>query len=336
MMCFQRKSFTSASYVIGIGLTAFVFLSGEMNSQPPGKGKKGQFNDPSFVADRDVFRDLLDQRKNIRRTVKQLTNGVETLTESDSPDVTKKIQEHVEAMHKRVSDGRGIHLRDPLFAEIFRRNRQITMEVVKTEKGVKVTEISTDPNVARLIQAHAEVVSRFIENGFEEVHQNHAAPSVKSELAYPVIKGYGGVVPLPKSAEQPRKGVKVVFDVTGGGGLSELNKGVERAARLLNLYGTAGLAPTDVKIAVVLHGDATKVSLDDASYAKRFGGETNPNQRLFTELDKAGVEVLVCGQSLHAKGYSVDEVTRSIRIALSAMTAVSNRQADGFVYLPAP
>lgn len=333
-MCRSRKIMMAAC-VIGIGLT-FLFVSSEMNSQPPGKGKKGQFNDPSFIADRDVFHELLDHRKSIRRTVKPLANGVETLTESDSPAVAKKIQEHVDAMHKRVTEGRGIHLRDPLFAELFRHHRQITMAVVKTEKGAKVTETSSDPHVAKLIQAHAEVVSRFIENGYEEVHRNHAVPSVKSDLAHPIIKGAGGIVPLPKAVEQPRKGLKLVFDVTSGGGPSEVNKGLERAARLLNLYGTAGLGASDVTIAVVLHGEAAKSSLDDVHYAKRFGIEANPNLALLSELDKAGVEVVVCGQSLHAKGFAMDEVARPIRIALSAMTAVSNRQADGFVYFPVP
>ena len=34
--------------------------------------------------------------------------------------------------------------------------------------------------------------------------------------------------------------------------------GLEYVAGLLNLYGAAGLKATDVKIVVVLHGEATK------------------------------------------------------------------------------
>lgn len=141
-------------------------------AQPFGKGK----NDPAFTADREVFQYLLSNRKDIRRDVKKLDDGVETLTESDKAEVAKKIQEHAEAMHKRVKDGKGIHLRDPLFAELFRNYDKITMTVEKTGKGVKVKETSADKRVAKLIQAHADVVSKFIENGHAEVMKNHTVP----------------------------------------------------------------------------------------------------------------------------------------------------------------
>jgi uncharacterized phosphosugar-binding protein len=53
------------------------------------------------------------------------------------------------------------------------------MTFEKTTKGVKVTETSDDRDVIKLIQAHAEVVSKFIENGYDEVHKNHEVPNKK-------------------------------------------------------------------------------------------------------------------------------------------------------------
>jgi len=50
------------------------------------------------------------------------------------------------------------------------------MKVERTKKGVRVVETSADPHVAKLIQAHADVLNRFIANGFAEVRSNHAAP----------------------------------------------------------------------------------------------------------------------------------------------------------------
>ncbi len=58
--------------------------------------------------DQDVFHYLLEHHQSIRREVKNLPDGVETLTESDSPEVAAKIQEHVAAMHARVKTGRGL------------------------------------------------------------------------------------------------------------------------------------------------------------------------------------------------------------------------------------
>ena len=45
-----------------------------------------------------------------------------------------------------------------------------------TKNGVKVVETSDDPYVAKLIQAHAEVVNLFLKNGRTEMRQNHQPP----------------------------------------------------------------------------------------------------------------------------------------------------------------
>jgi hypothetical protein len=47
---------------------------------------------------------------------------------------------------------------------------------VKLEPTLRVTETSDDPYVTKLIQAHAAVVTKFIESGHEEVRKNHATP----------------------------------------------------------------------------------------------------------------------------------------------------------------
>jgi hypothetical protein len=124
-----------------------------------------------------LFHFLLANGNQIRREVKELANGVETVTESDDPAVAAKIQEHVEAMYRRVNQRRPIHLRDPLFRELFRNSDKISMKHDKTDNGVHVIETSTDPYVARLLQEHAKVVSLFIKNGNAEARKNHAVPA---------------------------------------------------------------------------------------------------------------------------------------------------------------
>ena len=131
-------------------------------------------------------------RKSIGRS-NELDNGVETVTESDQPEVAKKIQEHVAAMHKRVQEGRGLRYWDDLFVAIFRKHASITMSVENTEKGVRVNETSDDPTVVALIQAHAEVVSKFVAHGFEEAHRNHPVPPAATAK----------LVPSPEEAVEP-------------------------------------------------------------------------------------------------------------------------------------
>lgn len=150
------------------------------------------------------------------------------------------------------------------------------------------------------------------------------------KFEYPIIEGYGGVVPLADAVEPPTKGTKVVFDVTGVA--AETGKPVpalERAAVLLNLAGVSGLKATDVEIVLVLHGDATFAALDDATYRLKVG-RANENAELIARLKKAGVKLMVCGQSLKKKGLETTSVRSEFSVAASALTAVLNHQQRGF------
>ncbi|MCA9083297.1 MAG: DsrE family protein [Planctomycetaceae bacterium] len=141
----------------------------------PGGGEHGQ-GDDQFEEDHNVFFYLLEHRDQIDRTVTNLPNGIETLTESKDSEVAGKIREHVAAMYDRVENGKGIHMRDPLFREIFTHAAKIKMELKDTERGVLVRETSDDPYVAKLLQEHAKTVNLFIKNGFSEMPKNHPLP----------------------------------------------------------------------------------------------------------------------------------------------------------------
>jgi hypothetical protein len=135
-------------------LSCVAGFSGLVGAQPPfqGKGK-----DPAQKADMELFHYLLEHRAEIRRSIIKRSDGVETVTESDNPKVTEKIQAHVASMKKRVEERRPIHRRDPLFDAIFQNADKIEFRWMRTAKGAKVVETSKDAYVAKLIQAHAEV-----------------------------------------------------------------------------------------------------------------------------------------------------------------------------------
>lgn len=195
-----------------------------------------------------------------------------------------------------------------------------------------------DVFVSEVIQAgfrkSREVKGLLKENYFIEFVKS-SAPSL-NPLEYPLISGYGGIVRVPNAAESVRKGTKVVFDVTADASPTSVNKGIERAARLLNLAAAAGLKTSDVQITVVLHGDATKSALDEDFYKARFQTDQNPNLALIRELKKAGVELFVCGQALNYKGFPLSTVTKDVSVADAALSVMVNRQLDGFAYLPVP
>ncbi|WP_298861393.1 DsrE family protein [uncultured Gimesia sp.] len=302
-----------------------------------GRGGQGQ----AHARDHEIFRFLLTNHMKIKRTVKELPNGVNTLTESDDPQIAAKIQEHVGWMKSRVEKHEPIRLRDPLFAELFRHTDKIKMEYQKTAKGVRVIETSADPYVAKLIQSHAKAVSGFVKHGFREAMKNHPVPkqnkSPKSDQVQyinPVIKQYGKVVKLPGAAQQPRKGSKLCVDLTRGGDADQLNPAIEKVARFVNIYEGAGKSSVTAQIALILHGDATLAVLNDDAYAKRFGTKGNPNLDCLHELHEAGVEIYVCGQSLIGKGGKQEDLVVFSKMAVSALTAIVNLQADGYGYVP--
>jgi hypothetical protein len=119
---------------------------------------------------------LLDNGDKITRTVRELPNGVETVTESSDPAIAAKIREHVGAMYRRIEERRPIHARDPLFRELFQHTEKIVMRSERTDGGVRVVETSDDAYVAALIKEHAAVVSKFIANGRAEAMRNHPVP----------------------------------------------------------------------------------------------------------------------------------------------------------------
>ncbi len=174
--------------------------------------------------------------------------------------------------------------------------------------------------------------------GFGRGMRIHAPQSdqaaLRNDLEYPVIASHGGVLRLPNAAMQPRAGTKLLVDLTSGSDPDKLNGGLVKVAKYANVYAGAGAEPADVKIAVVFHGDATLVVLAADAYSARFKTDGNPNLQVLQQLREAGVEMFVCGQSLLAKGATVDQVADSVKTAVSAITAVVNLQADGYAYVP--
>jgi hypothetical protein len=162
-----------------VSIMATTLVAGGAIGQPhhggPGRAQ-GMMSDPEGRADMQVFRFLLDHRAEIRRTVREVAGGVETVTESDNPEIAARIQEHVAAMYRRLKESRPIHSRDPLFAELFRHADKITMKSEKTRGGLRVTETSRDPYVTRLIRSHADVVTAFLKNGHPEMMKSHPLP----------------------------------------------------------------------------------------------------------------------------------------------------------------
>lgn len=157
------------------------------------------------------------------------------------------------------------------------------------------------------------------------------------ERVFPVIKGYGGVMPSPSAANRPDPGIdyKVVFNITKAAPREGAqNVSLSKVARFLNLLGEDGIRPTAGKVVAVVHGEATPIVLSKEAFAARFGGRANPDAELIARLKAAGSPVHVCAQALAGQGYAPGEVSSDIVIDDSALITLSNLQLQGYALVP--
>ena len=152
----------------------------------------------------------------------------------------------------------------------------------------------------------------------------------------PVIEAFGAVYEVPAGAFNLNKDThyKVSMDVSATGDFSsDLNRHIESAARFLNLHARNGIDPEDIEFAIVVHGSAAKDLLKDAAYEARFD-EANPNTAMLAALQKAGVEIYLCGQTAVHRGFTAEELNPAVSLALSAMTAHVRLQSEGYTLIP--
>lgn len=151
-----------------------------------------------------------------------------------------------------------------------------------------------------------------------------------------VIPDAGHFHPLPKAAYQPdRQAIyKVVFSLDKAAAKPDtLNPGLDRLARTVNLYAQAGVPLDHLKFVAVIAGGATPIALDDAHYRKKYG-VANPNLAVITELRKAGVDMVVCGQAVAGFGFQDDWIAPQVTLALSALTTITELEQQGYALMP--
>lgn len=152
----------------------------------------------------------------------------------------------------------------------------------------------------------------------------------------PVITAAGRMHPLPDAAYQPDRAAtyKVVFALTRGSDKpGEVNPGLQRVARTVNLYASAGVPLDHMKFVAVASGPATNIALDDAHYEKQYG-VANPNLPVIRELRKDGIDVAVCGQAVAEHHYQYNWVDKNVTVALSALTTITELQQKGYALMP--
>lgn len=189
--------------------------------------------------------------------------------------------------------------------------------------------------MVRISVAKCLVVASMLAGPFPAAAQTTATEADEGPTKlFPRVHETGGVYPIEGSAAHPSgRDYRLVFDVTKPGPSDQPHSSFEHAARALNLYALAGVPNDEVSIALVIHGDATPIVLQDQTYRRAFG-TPNPNSRVMALLNDMGVKIEVCGQALHSAGFTPEQVSPAATTVLAAITALVERQRDGFALIP--
>ncbi|MCP1373846.1 metalloregulator ArsR/SmtB family transcription factor [Dyella lutea] len=152
----------------------------------------------------------------------------------------------------------------------------------------------------------------------------------------PTIHSAGKMHELPQASYKPdaKASYKIVFGLTKAAAKpDEVNPGIERVARTVNLYTWAGVPLKHLHIVAVAAGGATAIALDNAHYRQEFGTD-NPNLPVIEELRKAGVDIAVCGQAVAEHKYPYEAIDKRVTLALSALTTITELQQKGYALMP--
>ncbi len=131
--------------------------------------------------------------------------------------------------------------------------------------------------------------------------------------------------PIPTDRE-----LKAAFELVDGPSSPEhIQQQLGTMARYLNMHVRHGMPRENVRVAGVVHGGASWALLRDEHYRAEFGVD-NPNKALIEEIVASGGQVILCGQTAGSRGITKDQLLPGVQMALSAMTALTVLQQDGY------
>lgn len=143
------------------------------------------------------------------------------------------------------------------------------------------------------------------------------------------IVGYGLIAEVPGHQALPENvQFKISFDVAQMAEADAVNRQIDSAARFINMHTAAGVPVERIQLALVIHGAAVK------DVAQRISPASNPNAPLIKALQAQGVTFYVCGQSAAYYGVAAEDLLPGVHMSLSAMTAHTLLQQQGFTLNP--
>lgn len=150
----------------------------------------------------------------------------------------------------------------------------------------------------------------------------------------PQIKGFGEIAAVPGAVlPAAASEFKVAFDVGAVGEGEKPNRKFNSLARFINMHVAAGLKPSNIHLALVVHGKASQDLLSaKARLAKQL--PVNPNTQLLKALLENQTQIFLCGQTAAYYDITAADLQSGVQMSLSAMTAHAQLQQQGYTLNP--
>lgn len=170
----KRKLIVWISILV-LTLTSVLILPQVVYGQM-GRPSRGMMGNPGMGNDAQIIHQLFANHDKIHRTVKQLPNGIQSITESDDPQIAALIQAHVASMYRRVANNQPIPMIHmvPTLPTLLQNRDRYQRQLQNTLNGLTVTETATAPDLIATIQEHAREVSQFVNEGMPTMMRGRA------------------------------------------------------------------------------------------------------------------------------------------------------------------
>ncbi|WP_324779003.1 DsrE family protein [Thiobacillus sedimenti] len=133
----------------------------------------------------------------------------------------------------------------------------------------------------------------------------------------------------------PHAHYKVVYDIHSADVAAGISKGLFYARGLIEAYRKQGVAPKQLDIHLVMHGEAAQYLLIDSTYRDVVDDPfaVNLNAKIVQDLLGLGVSVEICHSVMKSKGWTADDVLPGVTIVHDGYTRLVKLQNDGYAYI---
>lgn len=167
----MKTKLTKQIQTVALGAAVMLFT----DFQSHGQGMPGEL--------RSNIHELFNKHGKVTRTVTETPKGYVSVTETDDPALRKVLREHIHQMEDRLKSGLGVRMWDPAFQEYRAQLEDISLKITPTDKGVRVEATGATEQAIQAARVHAQVVSAFVANGWEEHDKTHPVPNKQPKEA---------------------------------------------------------------------------------------------------------------------------------------------------------